>query len=387
MIKFSARKSTQNKTERLFLSNVLQSHNKGKPLLVIFTTFARLKYFKKEHHMNNDNFIHKLPKAELHLHIEGTLEPELMFKLAERNGIKIPYASVEELRNAYQFDCLQDFLDIYYAGASVLITEQDFYDLTYAYLERIHEDGVKHTEIFFDPETHTERGVEFSTVITGIANALKDGKEKLGISSFIIMSFLRHLDQASSLETLEQALPFKHLIKGVGLDSSELGNPPSKFKEVFQKAKEEGFLLMAHAGEEGPVEYIHEAIDLLDVDRIDHGNTSLQSEALLSKIADKKLALTLCPLSNIKLKVVDTLAGYPIKALQKKGITATINSDDPAYFGGYLNQNYEALSEALEMNTEEIAELAKASFTASFLPQEEIDQHLTSIDQYLASHS
>lgn len=317
--------------------------------------------------MTSQQLIHQLPKAELHLHIEGTLEPELMFRLAQRNKVDIPYHTVEEVRQAYHFQCLQDFLDIYYAGASVLIHEQDFYDLTYAYLLRIKEDNVKHVEIFFDPETHTERGISFHTVITGISRALQDGQAQLGISSFLIMSFLRHLDQSSALDTLKSALPYKHLILGVGLDSSELGNPPSKFKDVFALAKQEGFRLMAHAGEEGPLEYIHEAIDLLQVDRIDHGNTSLQSEALLAKIAKKQLALTLCPLSNLKLKVVDNLEDYPIRTLADHGITATINSDDPAYFGGYLNDNYTALSQAMDLTNEEIAQLAKNSFNASFL--------------------
>lgn len=337
--------------------------------------------------MNRTAFIEHLPKAELHLHIEGTLEPELMFKLAERNNIDIPYQSVEELREAYQFDCLQDFLDIYYAGAGVLLQQQDFYDLTYAYLLRIHADSVKHTEIFFDPETHTERGVPFSTIILGISEALRDGHDKLGISSFLIMSFLRHLDQETSLETLKQALPYKHLIKGVGLDSSELGNPPSKFKEVFQKAKSEGLLIMAHAGEEGPIAYIHEAIDLLEVDRIDHGNSALQSEALLSKIADKKLALTLCPLSNLKLKVVDSLANYPIRTLQHKGIVTTINSDDPAYFGGYINDNYIALSSAIDLSKEELSHIAKDSFRGSFLDEETKEEYYAQVDAYLSENS
>lgn len=332
--------------------------------------------------MDTKHFIKDLPKAELHLHLEGTLEPELMLQLAERNGIKLSYKTIDEIREAYQFDCLQDFLDIYYAGASVLVEEKDFYDLTYAYIQRIHTQGVKHVEVFFDPETHTHRGISFSTIIQGITQALEDAKRELGISSYLIMSFLRHLDQSSAFETLEQALPYKHLITGVGLDSSERGNPPSKFKEVFQKAKDEGFLLMAHAGEEGPVEYIQEAIELLDIDRIDHGNNSLHSDELLKTIANKKLALTLCPLSNLKLKVVDTLEDYPLRKLQAQGITAMINSDDPAYFGGYLNENYEALSEAIDLSTEEIANLAKASFKASFLPQEEKEHYYNLIEDY-----
>jgi adenosine deaminase len=337
--------------------------------------------------MDNKQFIKDLPKAELHLHLEGTLEPELMFRLAKRNGVAIPYKTIEEVREAYQFNCLQDFLDIYYAGASVLINQEDFYDLTYAYLERVHADGVQHVEVFFDPETHTQRDIDFSTIIQGIDQALVDAKENLGISSYLMMSFLRHLDQSSAFATLEQALPYKHLIKAVGLDSSELGNPPSKFKEVFQKAKAEGFLLVAHAGEEGPVDYIHQAINLLNVDRIDHGNSSLNSEPLLQELTEKKLALTLCPLSNLKLKVIDTLVGYPLRELQERGIIAMINSDDPAYFGGYLNQNYEALNTAINLNRKEIAELAKASFQASFLPQEKKEHYYTMVDHYLQHHS
>jgi len=337
--------------------------------------------------MDNKHFINALPKAELHLHLEGTLEPELMLRLAKRNKVAIPYDTIEEIREAYQFDCLQDFLDIYYAGASVLINEEDFYDLTYAYLERAHDDNIKHVEVFFDPETHTQRGIDFSTIIQGIDQALVDAHENLGISSYLIMSFLRHLDQTSALATLEQALPYKHLIKGVGLDSSELGNPPSKFKKVFRKAKDEGFLLVAHAGEEGPVDYIHEAINILHVDRIDHGNSSLQSTALLQELAEKQLALTLCPLSNLKLKVVNTLENYPLRQLQEHGVIAMINSDDPAYFGGYLNQNYEALSQAINLNNNEIAQLAKASFQASFLPKKKKEHYYTLIDQYLDSQS
>lgn len=337
--------------------------------------------------MDIKHFIENLPKAELHLHLEGTLEPELMFRLAKRNRVKIPYNTIEEVREAYQFDCLQDFLDIYYAGASVLLEQEDFYDLTYEYLKRVSADGVKHVEVFFDPETHTQRNIDFASIIQGISQALADGERDFGITSFLVMSFLRHLEQESALATLEQALPYKHLIKGVGLDSSELGNPPSKFKDVFAKAKKEGFLLMAHAGEEGPVEYIKEAIELIEVDRIDHGNNSLNSDELLQSIANKKLALTLCPLSNLKLKVVDSLAGYPIRELQQKGITAMINSDDPAYFGGYLNQNYEALAEAINLSKKEIADLAKASFKASFLSEEDKIHHCKIVDNYYQTNS
>jgi adenosine deaminase len=316
------------------------------------------------------NFIQSLPKAELHLHIEGSLEPELLFELAQRNNIEIPYSSIEELKKAYKFNNLQEFLDIYYAGAAVLILEQDFYDLTWAYLTKIHSQNVVHTEIFFDPQTHTERGISFETVIKGIYRALKDGEEKLGITSHLIVSFLRHLSEEAAFNTLEEALPFREWFLGFGLDSSENGNPPSKFKNVFAKVKELGFKIVAHAGEEGPADYVWEAINLLQVDRIDHGNNSLHDEALVQILAEKQIALTVCPLSNEKLQVVPELKNHPIRTMLEKGLLATINSDDPAYFGGYINENFESLANEIKLTKEEIKQLAINSFKASFLGEE-----------------
>lgn len=317
-----------------------------------------------------DSFIAGIPKAELHLHIEGTFEPELMFRIAERNNIKLKYDTVDELREAYNFNNLQDFLDIYYEGAKVLIKEKDFYDLTWAYLEKIHKQNVIHTEIFFDPQTHTQRGVPFKTVINGIHKALIDGREKFGISSLLIMCFLRHLDEESALNTLNEALEFKNEIFAVGLDSSEKGNPPSKFQRVFSKAKEEGFKTVAHAGEEGPSEYVWEALDFLNIDRLDHGNRSLEDDTLVEELVKREMALTVCPLSNLKLKVVDNLNNHPIKRMLDKGLIATINSDDPAYFGGYINENYLETVKALNLTKKDIVTLAKNSFKGSFLNTE-----------------
>ena len=317
-----------------------------------------------------DSFIAGIPKAELHLHIEGTFEPELMFRIAERNNIKLKYDTVDELREAYNFNNLQDFLDIYYEGAKVLIKEKDFYDLTWAYLEKIHKQNVIHTEIFFDPQTHTQRGVPFKTVINGIHKALIDGREKFGISSLLIMCFLRHLDEESALNTLNEALEFKNKIFAVGLDSSEKGNPPSKFQRVFSKAKEEGFKTVAHAGEEGPSEYVWEALDFLNIDRLDHGNRSLEDDTLVEELVKREMALTVCPLSNLKLKVVDNLNNHPIKRMLDKGLIATINSDDPAYFGGYINENYLETVKALNLTKKDIVTLAKNSFKGSFLNTE-----------------
>jgi len=284
------------------------------------------------------DFISNIPKAELHLHIEGTFEPELMFAIAQRNNIDLKYKSIAELKSAYDFSNLQDFLDIYYQGASVLITEQDFYDMTWAYLEKVYKQNVIHVEIFFDPQTHTDRGIEFATVINGIYKALEDAQNKLNISSKLILCFLRHLDEKAAFETLEQALPYKDKITAVGLDSSELGHPPSKFIKVFAKAREAGFLTVAHAGEEGPAEYIWEALNLLKVSRIDHGNNAMQDQKLLDRLITEQMPLTICPLSNLKLKVVDDLKKHPLKAMLDKNMLVTINSDDPAYFGGYLNE-------------------------------------------------
>ena len=332
-----------------------------------------------------ENFINNIPKAELHLHIEGTFEPELMFKIAERNNISLKYKSVEELHSAYKFNNLQDFLDIYYAGANVLITEQDFYDLTLAYLEKMKSQNVLHTEIFFDPQTHTARGIEFSTVINGIHNALKDAEKEFGITSKLIMSFLRHLSEADAFRTLEQGLKFRNWIDGIGLDSSEVGNPPSKFQRVFEKAKSEGFFVMAHAGEEGPSEYVWEALELLKVQRIDHGNRSLDDAKLIERIVDEQTALTVCPLSNLKLCVVDTLEEHPLKTMLDKGILATVNSDDPAYFDGYVNENYLETAQALNLSKEDIYQLAKNSFIGSFLNEDEKNDMLNKVDEYYAS--
>ena len=332
--------------------------------------------------MELNEFIEKIPKAELHLHIEGSFEPEQMFEIARRNNIDIPYKSVEEVRKAYNFNNLQEFLDIYYAGANALQTEQDFYDLTYAYLEKLKEQNVLHTEIFFDPQTHTERGISFETVFNGIKKALDDGKEKLGITSEVILCFLRHLSEEKAFETLDQALPYKDHIIGFGLDSSEVGHPPSKFKNVFKKVIEEGFLTVAHAGEEGPSEYVWEAIELLKVDRIDHGNRCLDDEKLVKYIAENKIPLTLCPLSNLKLKVVSDLREHPIKELLNNNIKATINSDDPAYFGGQVNENYLQLAEAVGLTKEEIATLARNSFESSFISPELKEKYINLVNEF-----
>jgi len=312
-------------------------------------------------------FIEKLPKAELHLHIEGTFEPAQMFKIAKRNNIKIPYKTVEEIEKAYKFDCLQDFLDIYYQGASVLIYEQDFYDLTYSYLKKCAVQNVRHTEIMFDPQTHTERGISFETVINGISKACEDAKKNLNVSSYLIMSFLRHLSEEDAFKTLEQSLPFKDKIKAIGLDSSEKGNPPSKFKNVYQAAIKEGYIPLAHAGEEGPPAYIWEALDILNIKRIDHGNNCLQDENLINEIIKRDIALTVCPLSNTALQVVKNLKEHPLKKMMDLGLKVTINSDDPAYFGGQINQNYAAIQKALDLSKEDLVTLAKNSFQYSLL--------------------
>ncbi len=336
--------------------------------------------------MSLKDFIRQIPKAELHLHIEGSFEPELMFEIARRNNINIPYNSIEEVKQAYEFNNLQEFLDIYYAGANVLQTEQDFYDLTWAYLTKIHRQNVVHTEIFFDPQTHTERGIAFDTVFNGILRALQDGQTKLSISYNIIMCFLRHLSQAQAIDTLQQALPYKQHIIGIGLDSSEVGHPPAKFEQVFKQAQSEGFLTVAHAGEEGPSEYIWEAIRLLNVKRIDHGNRCLDDDNLVDYIARHKIPLTLCPLSNLKLKVVPDLSNHPVKKLLQKGIVATINSDDPAYFGGYINENFEALADAVNLTENDIITLVKNSFKASFISNEMKQQYLALVDDFVQQY-
>ena len=321
--------------------------------------------------MNQLELIRALPKAELHVHIEGTFEPELMFAIAQRNGVKIPYQSVEEVKQAYNFHNLQSFLDIYYAGANVLIHEQDFYDLAWAYFEKCAEDRVVHTEMFFDPQTHTDRGIAFKTVIDGLQRACDDAKEKLGISSHLIMCFLRHLSEEAAFATLEQALPYKDQIIAVGLDSSEVGHPPSKFERVFAKAREAGFLVVAHAGEEGPAEYVWEALDLLKVNRVDHGVRSEEDPALMERLIAEKMPLTVCPLSNLKLCVVDDMAQHNIRRLLQRGVHVTVNSDDPSYFGGYMNDNFVAIAEALQLTPQELKQLAINSFEASFISDAE----------------
>lgn len=321
--------------------------------------------------MNRLELIQALPKAELHVHIEGTFEPELMFAIAQRNEISIPYKSVEEVKQAYNFHNLQSFLDIYYAGANVLIHEQDFYDLAWAYFEKCADDNVVHTEMFFDPQTHTDRGIAFETVINGLQKACDDAKAKLGITSHLIMCFLRHLSEEAAFETLEQALPYKDRIIGVELDSSEVGHPPSKFECVFAKAREAGFLVVAHAGEEGPAEYVWEALDLLKVNRIDHGVRSEEDPELMQRLIAEKMPLTVCPLSNLKLCVVDDMQQHNIRRLLQQGVHVTVNSDDPSYFGGYMNDNFIAIAEALDLSNEELKQLAINSFEASFISDTE----------------
>lgn len=318
---------------------------------------------------NGYSLAYKIPKAELHLHIEGSLEPELMFQISKRNKIQLKFGSVEELRQAYNFSNLQDFLNIYYQGAGVLIHEQDFYDMTWAYLEKAHSQGVIHAEIFFDPQTHTDRGIPFNHVLNGINKACLDASNKFGLSTFLIMCFLRHLNEASAMKTLEQAMPYKDKIIGVGLDSSEVGNPPSKFKNVFDQARAAGLLTVAHAGEEGPSGYIWEALDLLKVFRIDHGNHCLDDERLVQELVRRQIPLTLCPLSNLKLKVIKGIEDHPLKKMLEKGLLVTVNSDDPAYFGGYIGDNYIAIQKALSLSEKDIYRLAVNSFKASFLSQ------------------
>jgi adenosine deaminase len=325
-------------------------------------------------------FIAALPKAELHLHIEGSLEPELMFEFAQRNNVAIPFGSVEEVRAAYAFSNLQDFLDIYYQGMGVLHREQDFYDLTAAYLARANADNVQHVEIFFDPQGHTERGVAFETVVTGITRALDDAEASYGMTSKLIMCFLRHLSEAEAEATLDAALPYLDRIDGVGLDSSEVGHPPAKFERVFARARTLGLKIVAHAGEEGPPEYVHEALDLLKVDRIDHGNRSLEDPALVARLAAEGMTLTVCPLSNLKLCVVGDIADHPLKTMLDAGLKATVNSDDPSYFGGYVNANYQAVADALDLSKAELLALARNSFTGSFLDDAAKARHLAAID-------
>ena len=331
-------------------------------------------------HEQREAFIAAVPKAELHLHIEGSLEPEMMFELARRNSVTLPYASVQEVAAAYQFANLQEFLDLYYLGMQALVEERDFYDLTLAYLERVHRDNVCHVEIFFDPQGHTTRGVAFETVITGILRALDEGESRLGISYKLIMCFLRHLSEEDAFATLEEAKPWLDRIEGVGLDSSEVGHPPEKFARVYKACRDLGLKLVAHAGEEGPPEYVWQALDTLAIDRIDHGNRALEDEALVKRIAQEGYTLTVCPLSNLKLCVINEIGQSPVKTMLEAGINATVNSDDPSYFGGYIGDNFTAVADALDLSIDALAELATNSFEGSFLKPEETSGFLAEIE-------
>jgi len=328
-------------------------------------------------------FVRGLPKAELHVHIEGTLEPEMMFELARRNDVALRFASVEEVRAAYEFTDLQSFLDIYYEGAGVLLTENDFFDLTYAYLERAAADGVRRAEIFFDPQTHTERGISFETVITGIHRAFTKGEAELGISTGAIMCFLRHLSPESALETLETALPFREFLLGVGLDSSEVGHPPEDFEAVFAQARRHGLLVVAHAGEEGPPSYVWAALDMLHARRIDHGVRSEEDPDLMQRLAGERIPLTMCPLSNVKLRVFPEMANHNLKRLLDAGLVVTVNSDDPAYFGGYVGDNYLAVAESLRLQRSDLVKLARNSFQAAFLRVGDRRKFLKELDRYV----
>lgn len=329
--------------------------------------------------------LRKMPKAELHIHIEGSLEPELIFALARRNDITLGYSSVEALRGAYAFTDLQSFLDIYYAGASVLLTEQDFYDMTRAYLERAHADNIRHAELFFDPQTHTERGVAFATAINGIHRALQDARLKWGMTGALIMCFLRHLSEEEAFATLELALPYRDKFIGVGLDSSERGHPPEKFSRVFARCKELGLRLVAHAGEEGPPAYIKTALDVLHVERIDHGVRCLEDEELTRRLVRDKIPLTVCPLSNLKLRVFDEMHDHNLLQLLKAGLVATVNSDDPAYFGGYLNDNFIAAFDALPLERRHAQQLARNSFAAAFLDASTKQKYMDEVDAFFAN--
>jgi adenosine deaminase len=326
----------------------------------------------------------RMPKAELHLHIEGSLEPEMAFCLARRNGVRLNYPDVNSLRAAYAFNNLQEFLDIYYTGMSVLLTEEDFYDLTWAYLMRVHQDNVVHVEMFFDAQAHLERGIPLNVQISAIRRALQNGKEQLGISSKLILSFLRHLSEEHAFGTLKLAQPFLDQLDGFGLDSSEIGHPPEKFARVFARCRELGFKVTAHAGEEGPPNYVYQALDLLHVDRIDHGNRSLDDAALVQRLADEGKTLTVCPLSNLKLCVVKDLDQHPILTMLKRGLKATVNSDDPAYFGGYVTDNYRALIEHLPVTREDLYQLARNSFEGAWITEEEKTKHLNELNRVFA---
>ena len=333
------------------------------------------------------DFARGLPKAELHLHIEGTLEPELMFELARRNGVPLPYASVDDVRRAYIFSDLQSFLDIYYAGCRVLLKEQDFYDLTWAYLTRAVSQGVRHAEIFFDPQTHTDRGVPFESVVTGIRRALHDGEARFRITSGLIMCFLRHLSADAATRTLHEALPFKKWILAVGLDSSEVGHPPAKFEDVYNRAREAGFLAVAHAGEEGPPAYVWEALDILKVRRIDHGVRCVEDDRLVGRLVEEQIPLTVCPLSNVKLRVFPNLRAHNLKQLLDRGLLVTVNSDDPAYFGGYVADNFRDTAAALGLRREQLLTLARNSFVASFVSEEQRRAYLGDVERFAAQPS
>ena len=328
-------------------------------------------------------FIRGLPKAELHLHIEGSLEPEMMFALAHRNKINIPFHTVDEVKSAYNFTNLQDFLDIYYAGANVLIEEEDFRDLAVAYFDRAAQDGVTHAEIFFDPQTHTDRGIPFDVVINGLLGGMEEAKAKHHISSKLILCFLRHLDENAAFKTFKAAEPWFDRIAGVGLDSSEMGHPPAKFARVFSAAGDAGLKRVAHAGEEGPPDYVHQALDLLHIDRLDHGNRALEDAHLMTRLAREAMTLTVCPLSNHKLRVVDDLSDHPLDHMLANGLRATINSDDPAYFGGYIGENYRAVAAARGLSRTALATLARNSFLGSFLDDVQITEQLQSLDSFL----
>jgi adenosine deaminase len=336
------------------------------------------------HGARSNELFRSLPKAELHLHLEGTLEPELLFELADRNGIRLPYADIDAARRAYVFGDLQSFLDVYYAGCAVLVTEQDFYELTSAYLARAHTQGVRHAEVFFDPQTHTDRGVPLGAVVNGLRHALGDGERELGITSRLILCFLRHLSAERAMTTFEEALPYREWITAVGLDSAEANHPPARFRTVFERARREGFLAVAHAGEEGPAAYIEEALDVLGAVRIDHGVRCTEDEALVRRLVGQQVPLTVCPLSNVKLRVFPSLAEHNLAVLLRRGLLVTVNSDDPAYFGGYVADNLEAVTTAVGLSPSEVVQLARNSFTASFLPDTDRRRHLAAVDRFAA---
>jgi adenosine deaminase len=338
----------------------------------------------KERSIMMETFIRNLPKAELHIHIEGSLEPQLMFEIAKRNKVSLAYNSAEEVRKAYEFSDLQSFLDIYYAGTRVLQRERDFYDMTWAYLIRAKEQNVRHAEIFFDPQSHTERGVPFERVVSGIDRALQDAHKQLGLSSKLIMCFLRHLSASAAMNTLEQALDFRDQIVAVGLDSSEVGHPPEKFTRVFDTAREAGFLTVAHAGEEGPPEYIWQAINMLKVSRIDHGVRCIEDADLVEKLKQTQIPLTVCPLSNVKLRVCHDMARHPLKRMLDLGLRVTVNSDDPAYFGGYITENFLAVQESLDLDRDHVHRLARNAFLATFLGEKEKQALLEELDGFVA---